>query len=77
MKLFISVWCALIGVVNATAPPDSTLVFAKGEGGYYCHKIPYMLRTMTNVLVALAEGRGKDGRDACDDWNVSYLQKAW
>lgn len=40
----------------------------KGEGGYYCHKIPYLFRTSSNVLLAFAEGRGLHGRSACDDF---------
>lgn len=67
----------LIGVLfvsvsgQATSPPDAVKVFVRGEGGYYCHKIPYLYRTFNNVLVALAEGRGKDGRQSCDDFSVS------
>ncbi len=71
IALFIS--CAFLGTSTANAPENSKLVFVKGEGGYYCHKIPYLLRTMSNVLIALAEGRGKDGRDTCDDWNVKII----
>ena len=48
-------------------------VFVKGEGGYYCHKIPYLYRTTNNVLIALAEGRGKDGRESCDDFSVRAI----
>ena len=69
---------ALILAINlkhiiATRPLTSTVVFSKGEGGYYCHKIPYLLRTLSGSLIALAEGRGKDGREACDDFSVSFL----
>mmetsp|Transcript_8571 Transcript_8571/g.12794 ORF Transcript_8571/g.12794 Transcript_8571/m.12794 type:complete len:374 (+) Transcript_8571:32-1153(+) len=58
----------LVGFVNCHPPADSVLVFNKGEGGYYCHKIPYLYRTYHGTLIALAEGRGKYGRDACDDF---------
>ena len=54
--------------VEAVAPKDSVKVFVKGEGGYYCHKIPYLFRTKSNVLLAFAEGRGANGRSACDDF---------
>lgn len=57
----------------STAPVDSTKVFVRGEGGYYCHKIPYLYRTVSNILIALAEGRGKDGREACDDFSGTDL----
>lgn len=53
------------------APNNSVVVFTRGEGGYFCHKIPYMLRTLAGTLLALAEGRGKNGRSACDDFSVS------
>jgi hypothetical protein len=52
-------------------PLDSVVVFAKGEGGYFCHKIPYLYRTSSGTLLALAEGRGRDGRASCDDFAVS------
>lgn len=54
----------------ATRPSDAVQVFAKGEGGYYCLKIPYLYRTSNGTLIALAEGRGRDGRQACDDFSV-------
>ena len=56
--------------VEAVAPPGAVVVFERGEGGYYCHKIPYLFRTSSNTLIALAEGRGKDGRTTCDDFSV-------
>ena len=67
ISIFILI-CVLIAQTCAIAPLDSSLVFIHGEGGYYCHKIPYLLRTMSNVLIAFAEGRGKYGRTACDDY---------
>lgn len=61
----------IFAYVHAEAPSGSVVVFSKGEGGYYCHKIPYLLRTSANTLIAMAEARGKDGREACDDFSVS------
>lgn len=58
-------------VVDASPKEGSVIVFQKGEGQYYCHKIPYLLRTQKNVLIAFAEGRGRKGREACDDFSVS------
>lgn len=55
------------------APETSVQVFAAGEGGYYCIKIPYLLRTPSNILIAFAEGRGKDGRSKCDDFSGTDL----
>ena len=72
----VSWWLVLFSFVcfaHATAPEDASLVFVKGEGGYYCHKIPYLYRTTSNILIALAEGRGKDGREACDDFSGTDL----
>jgi hypothetical protein len=64
---------SLLVYTLADRPRDSVVVFAKGEGGYYCHKIPYLYRTLSNTLIAFAEGRGKDGRTTCDDFSVSYF----
>ena len=68
---------AIIGCAAAlsAAPPDAVKVFVKGEAGYYCHRIPYIYRTASNVLIAMAEGRGKDGRSSCDDFSVSVRIK--
>jgi sialidase-1 len=63
----------LFDLAAAVAPASSVLVFEKGEGGYYCHKIPYLLLTSKNSLIAFAEGRGKDGRTTCDDWSGTDL----
>lgn len=73
--LVIVVACFLLFCFNVNASPreGSIVVFQKGEGQYYCHKIPYLLRTQKNVLIALAEGRGRKGREACDDFSVSVL----
>lgn len=64
---------SLLCVSQAGAPNDASVIFERGEGGYYCHKIPYLYRTVSNVLIALAEGRGKDGREACDDFSGTDL----
>ncbi len=61
----------VVFVVQGRAPIDAVTVFVRGEGGYYCHKIPYLLRTDAGTLIAMAEGRGRDGREACDDFAVS------
>jgi hypothetical protein len=71
MMISLITFLVLLLQAKASYPRDSVLVFGKGEGGYYCHKIPYLLRTKNNVLIALAEGRGKDGRTTCDDFSVS------
>lgn len=55
------------------APEISVQVFAAGEGGYFCLKIPYLLRLPSNILIAFAEGRGKNGRSECDDFSGTDL----
>lgn len=72
MLSFILLLCSLFSAL-ALAPNSSVLVFQKGEGGYYCHKIPYLLLTSQSNLIAFAEGRGKDGRTTCDDWSGTDL----
>lgn len=72
-KVAIASIFALHYAVVSTAPEDALVVFTRGEGGYYCHKIPYLLRTFSGILIALAEGRGSDGREACDDFSGTDL----
>ena len=46
---------------NGEPPPLSiskeTVVFSRGEGGYYCIKIPSLLTTAKGTLIAFGEGR--------------------
>jgi sialidase-1 len=63
----------LLFATGRTAPLGSVVVFEKGEGGYYCHKIPYLTRTHNNALLAFAEARGGAGREACDDFSGTDL----
>lgn len=69
--------CLLVAIVftciNAEAPRNAVVVFEKGEGGYFCLKIPYLFRTLVGTLIAMSEGRGKDGRNSCDDWSGTDL----
>ncbi len=74
MEFFFSVLLVVVCIVNVVygkAPLDSTVVFARSEGGYYCHRIPTLFRTINGTLLAFAEGRGREGREACDDFSVS------
>ena len=70
LALVVTTIFVLLNTGLAEAPEGSVVVFAKGEGGYYCHKIPYLLVTKSNSLLAFAEARGKDGRTTCDDFTV-------
>jgi sialidase-1 len=71
-------WACIISLIcltiaSGSAPDDATKVFVKGEGGYFCHKIPTLFSTTDNVLLAFAEARGKNGREACDDFSGTDL----
>jgi hypothetical protein len=61
---------ALVLLEGHCKAPDAVTVFQRGEGGYYCQKIPYLLLTSSGALIAFAEGRGRNGRSACDDFAV-------
>ena len=41
----------------AAAAASETVVFQRGEGGYYCIKIPSLLTTTSGTLIAFGEGR--------------------
>ena len=44
-----------------TPAPNNVTVFSLGEAGYFCIKIPYLIRTQAGTLIAFAEARGKVG----------------
>lgn len=67
----------IVGYVRCAAPLDSTLVFSKGEGDYYCQKIPYLLTTAAGALIAFAEGRGRYNGTSCDDFKVNVSIFLW
>ena len=70
----IVIFCGLLYVqCLGEAPKDASVVFEKGEGGYFCLKIPYLYRTSQGTLIAMSEARGKDGRNSCDDWSGTDL----
>jgi len=73
LVLFLSSNIILAVLGSSSAPSDAIKVFVRGEGNYYCHKIPTLYRTSENVLLAFAEARGKDGREACDDFSGTDL----
>ncbi len=68
--VFLFLLIAVSASKHTTRPVDAITVFSQGEGGYYCHKIPYLYRTNQGTLLAFAEGRGRDGRASCDDFAV-------
>lgn len=73
MLFSVLVFLSALSLNLSVAPIDAVAVFSKGEGGYYCHKIPYLLVTSSNTVIAFAEGRGKDGRTSCDDFSGTDL----
>ena len=54
--------CTIVIVPSSTVSPplsvsQQSVVFHRGEGGYYCIKIPTLLTTAKGTLVAFGEGR--------------------
>lgn len=45
---------------------SQTQVYAAGESGYFCFRIPALLLTSKGSLLAFAEGRGQHTK-VCDD----------
>ena len=56
--------CGGISWVLFTVTAKKIDVFSKGESGYFCIKIPYLLKTQNNTLIAFAEAR----MDSCSDY---------
>ena len=52
--------------LDSTAPVD---VFSRGEAGYFCIKIPYILTTMNGTLLAFGEAR----MQSCSDYTATDL----
>lgn len=48
---------------------NETIVFERGEGGYYCIKIPVLISTANGTLLALGEGR----MSSCSDFTWTDL----
>ena len=49
--------------------PHPVTVFQRGEGGYYCIKIPVLIATSNDTLLAFGEGR----RISCSDFTWTDL----
>jgi sialidase-1 len=73
MRLFMMSMILYWVAVTSVAPSTAVKVFVKGESSYYCIKIPYLFRTQANTLLAFGEGRGKYGRNSCDDFSGTDL----
>jgi sialidase-1 len=51
------------------SPPPWVDVFTRGEGGYFCIKIPSLTVTPSGALLATGEGR----LDSCSDYATTHL----
>ena len=79
----ISFFCVLLafGVAalckNTSLPSDIVQreVFKAGEGGYYCFRIPALLFTTKDTLLAFAEGRGQHTKVCSDHGDVHIVLK--
>ncbi len=68
--------CAAAAAATSAALAPLVLnvtVFSKGEAGYKCLKIPYLLSTQKGTLLAFAEARGRFGPYGCQDWSATDL----
>jgi sialidase-1 len=66
--LLLFVWNLLVGPVGATQVD----VFVAGESTYYCIKIPTLVVTSKNSLIAMGEARSKGG-NSCSDFTGTDL----
>lgn len=55
--------------VSASSASSRVDVFVRGEGPYYCIKIPYLFSTQKGTLIALAEAR----YNSCSDFTATDL----
>lgn len=62
---------------NTALPGDIVQreVFKAGEGGYYCFRIPALLFTTKDTLLAFAEGRGQHTKVCSDHGDVHIILK--
>lgn len=49
--------CQAFNGPDSSALEEETVVFSRGEGGYYCIKIPSLITTAKGTLIAFGEGR--------------------
>ncbi|CAF3095581.1 unnamed protein product, partial [Rotaria sp. Silwood2] len=55
MMLFAILWC--LSVLATLSFENETIVFSRGEAGYYCIRIPSLLTTIQGTLLAFGEAR--------------------
>ena len=53
----VACWSHSPGSASTVDALSETVVFRRGEGGYYCIKIPSLLTTASGSLLAFGEGR--------------------
>ena len=56
-------------------PVNQTVVFNKGDLGYFCFRIPVLHLTSKNTLIAFAEGRGQHTSSCSDHGDVHIVMK--
>ena len=59
----------IVAIVADPSPYPEVDVFVAGDGGYSCHKIPYLFVTRSKTLLVFAEARW----GGCWDWSPTDL----
>jgi sialidase-1 len=57
---------AVFNHAGASAPPQQTDVFVSGQGGYHTYRIPALIVSSTQTLLAFCEGRKNSASDTGD-----------
>src|ERR1039457_4497144 len=57
---------AVFNFAGASAPLQQTDVFVSGEGGYHTYRIPALIVTSNQTLLAFCEGRKNSASDTGD-----------
>jgi hypothetical protein len=73
LVLFLLQWVWSDELLETTSPENAVLVFDKGEGGYFCHKIPYLFNTKAQTLIALGTAISPPPIDSVFDLISSFL----
>ena len=69
------IWQATVALTPQMDPVNQTVVFNKGDLGYFCFRIPVLHLTSKNTLLAFAEGRGQHTSSCSDHGDVHIVMK--